>query len=104
MSEPRTPSLKETFVIQNRLGLHARAAALFVQAVAGLDADVFVSKDDETVDGKSIMGLILLGAGVGSSINVEARVRAERPTTLDRTLGLSLARPTSGRVSLAIAT
>jgi phosphocarrier protein HPr len=73
MSEPRTPSLKETFVIQNRLGLHARAAALFVQAVAGLDADVFVSKDDETVDGKSIMGLILLGAGVGSSINVEAR-------------------------------
>jgi phosphocarrier protein HPr len=73
MSEPRTPSLKETFVIQNRLGLHARVAALFVQAVAGLDADLFVSKDDETVDGKSIMGLILLGAGVGSSINVEAR-------------------------------
>ena len=72
MNEPRTPSLKETFVIQNRLGLHARAAALFVQAVAGLDADVFVSKDDETVNGKSIMGLILLGAGVGSSINVEA--------------------------------
>ena len=73
MSEPRSPSLKDTFVIQNRLGLHARAAALFVQAVAGLDADVFVSKDDETVNGKSIMGLMMLAAGMGSSIDVEAR-------------------------------
>ena len=73
MSEPRSPSLKETFLIQNRLGLHARAAALFVQTVAALDADVFVSKDDETVNGKSIMGLMMLAAGMGSSIDVEAR-------------------------------
>jgi phosphocarrier protein HPr len=73
MSEARSPSLKETFVIQNRLGLHARAAALFVQTVAGLDADVFVSKDAETVNGKSIMGLMMLAAGMGSAIDVEAR-------------------------------
>ncbi len=73
MSEPRSPSLKETFVIQNRLGLHARAAALFVQTVAGLDADVFVCKDEEVVNGKSIMGLMMLAAGMGSSIEVEAR-------------------------------
>lgn len=73
MSEPRTPSVKETFVIQNRLGLHARAAALLVQTVAGLDADVFVRKDDETVNGKSIMGLMMLAAGMGSRIEVEAR-------------------------------
>jgi phosphocarrier protein len=66
MSEPRNPSIKESFVIENRLGLHARAAALFVQTVAGLDADVFVSKDDETVNGKSIMGLMMLAAGKGS--------------------------------------
>jgi phosphocarrier protein HPr len=72
MSAARTPSLKETFVIQNRLGLHARAAALFVQTVAVLDADVFVTKDDETVNGKSIMGLMMLAAGMGSSIEVEA--------------------------------
>ena len=72
MSEARSPSLKETFVIQNRLGLHARAAALFVQTVAGLDADVFVSKDAETVNGKSIMGLMMLAAGMGSAIDVEA--------------------------------
>jgi phosphocarrier protein HPr len=73
MSEPRSPSLKGTFMIQNRLGLHARAAALFVQTVAGLDADVLVSKDAETVNGKSIMGLMMLAAGMGSSIDVEAR-------------------------------
>ncbi len=73
MSEAGTPSVKETFVIQNRLGLHARAAALFVQTVATLDADVFVSKDDETVNGKSIMGLMMLAAGMGSSIEVEAQ-------------------------------
>jgi len=73
VSESRTPALKQSFVIENRLGLHARAAALFVQTVANLDADVFVSKDDETVNGKSIMGLMMLAAGKGSSIDVEAR-------------------------------
>ena len=76
MREPVEPSLRETFVIQNRLGLHARAAALFVQTVAPLDADVMVSKDGETVNGKSIMGLMMLAAGKGSSIDVEARGRA----------------------------
>ncbi len=73
MTEPREPSRKETFVIQNRLGLHARAAALFVQTVAPLDVDVMVSKSGETVNGKSIMGLMMLAAGKGSSIDIEAR-------------------------------
>jgi len=72
MREPRTPSLRETFVIQNRLGLHARAAALFVQAVSALDADVYVRKDEKTVNGKSIMGLMMLAAEKGSTIEVEA--------------------------------
>ena len=69
MSEP----IKRTFVIQNRLGLHARAAALLVQTVAPIDAEVLVSKDGETVNGKSIMGLMMLAAGKGTSIDVEAR-------------------------------
>lgn len=73
MSEPRAPTHKASFVIQNRLGLHARAAALFVQTVAPLDADVCVTKEGETVNGKSIMGLMMLAAGKGSSIDVEAR-------------------------------
>jgi phosphocarrier protein HPr len=72
MSERREPSRTATFVIRNRLGLHARAAALFVQTVAPLEADVSVTKDGETVNGKSIMGLMMLAAGKGSSIEVEA--------------------------------
>jgi phosphocarrier protein HPr len=72
MTEPREPSVKKSFVIQNRLGLHARAAALFVQTVAPLDVDVLVTKAGETVNGKSIMGLMMLAAGKGSSIDVEA--------------------------------
>jgi phosphocarrier protein HPr len=68
-------ALRESFVIENRLGLHARAAALFVQTVAALEADVFVAKDGETVNGKSIMGLMMLAAGMGSTIQVEVRGR-----------------------------
>ena len=75
MSEVRAVSVRASFVIQNRLGLHARAAALFVQTVTTLDAEVFVTKDGETVNGKSIMGLMMLAAGLGSSIEVEARGR-----------------------------
>ncbi len=74
-SEARAPSVRASFVIQNRLGLHARAAALFVQTVTTLDAEVLVTKDGETVNGKSIMGLMMLAAGMGSSIHVEARGR-----------------------------
>jgi phosphocarrier protein HPr len=73
MIGPREPSVRASFVIQNRLGLHARAAAQLVQTVAALDVDVFVSKDGETVNGKSIMGLMMLAAGKGSAIDVEAR-------------------------------
>jgi len=73
MNPEEEAARRETFLIQNRLGLHARAAALFVQTVAGLDAEVLVTKDDETVNGKSIMGLMMLAAGKGSTIDVEAR-------------------------------
>lgn len=73
MSEPRTPAQRVSFTILNRLGLHARAAALFVQTLAPLDVDVSVTKDGETVNGKSIMGLMMLAAGKGTSIEVEAR-------------------------------
>ena len=68
MSGTHPPSLRRSFVIQNRLGLHARAAALFVQTVAAVDAEVFVTKDGETVNGKSIMGLMMLAAAKGSKV------------------------------------
>ena len=58
--------------IQNKLGLHARAAALFVQTVNRFSAQVTVYNDSMTADGRSIMGMLTLGATQGSKIQVEA--------------------------------
>ena len=59
-------------VIRNIKGLHARASAKFVQAVERFNAQVWVTRGGETVGGTSIMGLMMLAAGTGSSITVEA--------------------------------
>ncbi|MGH7928856.1 MAG: HPr family phosphocarrier protein [Candidatus Binatia bacterium] len=58
--------------VQNKLGLHARAAALFVQTVNKFSSQVNVSNDGQTADGRSIMGILTLGATQGSRIQVEA--------------------------------
>ena len=58
--------------IKNKLGLHARAAALLVQTVNKFDAQVTFSKDGQTADGRSIMGVLTLAATQGSKIQVEA--------------------------------
>jgi phosphocarrier protein HPr len=58
--------------IKNKLGLHARAAALLVQTVKGFSAEVKISKDGQIVDGRSIMGVLTLAATKGSEIQVEA--------------------------------
>ncbi len=58
--------------IINSKGLHARASARFVQTVERFDADVKVTRNGETVGGDSIMGLMMLSAGPGTSIVVEA--------------------------------
>jgi phosphocarrier protein HPr len=58
--------------IVNRKGLHARATAKFVQCVDRFDADVRVTRCGETVGGDSIMGILTLGAGLGSTITVSA--------------------------------
>src|SRR5215467_9081166 len=59
--------------IVNQKGLHARASAKFVQTVEKFEADVRVTRCGETVGGDSIMGLMMLAAGPGKSIKVEAR-------------------------------
>ena len=59
--------------IINRKGLHARASAKFVQTVERFDADVTVSRCGETVGGRSIMGLLTLGAAQGTTITVTAQ-------------------------------
>jgi phosphocarrier protein HPr len=58
--------------IKNKLGLHARAAAKFVHTAARFKADIKVRKGDEEVDGKSILGILLLAAGRGSTVHVKA--------------------------------
>lgn len=59
--------------IKNKLGLHARAAALLVQTVNRFSAEVKISKDGQAVDGRSIMGVLTLAATRGSKIHVEAK-------------------------------
>ena len=66
------PALVREIAIINRKGLHARATAKFVQCVESYDAVVTVSRNEETVGGTSIMGILTLGAGVGSTILVSA--------------------------------
>ncbi len=58
--------------IVNRRGLHARAAAKFVQTASRFEADIKVSKDGTTVSGTSIMGLMMLAAAIGTTIQVAA--------------------------------
>ena len=62
-------------LIRNQLGLHARACALFVKTAARFAAEVYVSRDDLEVNGKSIMGVMMLAAEEGSTI----RVRTDGP-------------------------
>ncbi len=62
---------KREFSIKNKLGLHARAAALFVQTANKFESDVYVEKDGHRVSGKSIMGVMMLAAAKGSMIKVE---------------------------------
>lgn len=59
-------------VIQNRNGLHARPAAMFVKISSRYRAEVWVEKDGERVNGKSIMGLMMLAAGKGSKLHIVA--------------------------------
>ena len=58
--------------VQNKLGIHARPAAMFVKTANQFDCEVFVEKDGETVNGKSIMGLMMLAAGPGSKLTIHA--------------------------------
>ncbi|MGZ6020225.1 MAG: HPr family phosphocarrier protein [Phenylobacterium sp.] len=71
-----------TVEIVNKRGLHARASAKFVKTASGFDAEVRVSKDGQTVDARSIMGLMMLAAGPGCCIEIEAE-GAEADAALD---------------------
>lgn len=62
--------ITKKLTILNKLGIHARPAAQFVRVASRFRCDVTVEKDDESVDGKSIMGLMMLAVGCGADIQV----------------------------------
>ena len=65
--------MTKDFLVSNKLGIHARPAALFVKTANRFTCEIFVEKDGEKVNGKSIMGLMMLAAGPGSKLTVYAQ-------------------------------
>ena len=65
---PAGPHVVKELVVQNKLGIHARPAAMIVRITNQFKSEVFVEKDEEQVNGKSIMGLMMLAAGKGSKV------------------------------------
>lgn len=64
--------MEKSYIVKNRLGLHARPAALFVQTTNKFTSSIKVRKGDQEVDGKSIMGLMMLAAEEGASLVIIA--------------------------------
>src|SRR5260221_1601245 len=61
------------FMVSNKLGIHARPAAMFVKTANRFACEIFVEKDGEKINGKSIMGLMMLAAGPGSKLTLHVR-------------------------------
>ena len=70
---PSDAAMTKELLVSNKLGMHARPAALFVKTANRFHCDIFVEKDGEKVNGKSIMGLMMLAAGPGSRLTVHAQ-------------------------------
>ena len=70
--DDKGPLVKKDLLITNKLGIHARPAAMFVKTANRFACDVFIEKDGETINGKSIMGLMMLAAGPGSKLLIVA--------------------------------
>ena len=66
-------TMTRDMLVANKLGIHARPAAMFVKTANRFSCDIFVEKDGEKVNGKSIMGLMMLAAGPGSKLTVHAQ-------------------------------
>ncbi len=80
--------ITKKLTVLNKLGIHARPAAQFVRVASRFASDVTVVRDDESVDGKSIMGLMMLAVGCGAVITVttEGEDEAESMAALEELL------------------
>ena len=65
-------SQSKELLVSNQLGIHARPAAMFVKVANKFKSEIYVEKDGERINGKSIMGLLMLAAGPGTKLTVEA--------------------------------
>ncbi len=75
-------TVEKSFIVKNRLGLHARAASKFVKVANRFSSEITVSKEGQEVNGKSIMGILILAAACGSEITIKAEGRdAEKAVT-----------------------
>ncbi|MDR2552857.1 MAG: HPr family phosphocarrier protein [Treponema sp.] len=70
--------LKKTVTVINRAGVHARPAAMLVHAVKDFECEIYCEKDNDRINGKSIMGIITLGAAYGSEITIITEGRDEQ--------------------------
>jgi len=66
-------TIQKKIIVKNKSGLHARPAAMFVQIANKFDSRITIKNDSEEVNGKSIMGILMLGAEQGSEIVIEAQ-------------------------------
>ena len=71
-SQDKEKEVTRQITIMNKLGVHARPAAMFVKIATRFDSEILVEKDGEVVNGKSIMGMMMLAAGPGSKLEVRA--------------------------------
>lgn len=72
-TNPSSTTTERTLTVQNKMGIHARPAAMIVRVTNRFKSEVFFEKDEEQVNGKSIMGLMMLAAGRGSVIKVSVQ-------------------------------
>jgi len=84
-------SVSRTVQICNTRGLHARASAKLVKAAANFEAEIRLIKDGQAVDARSIMGLLMLGAGIGSQVEIQAEGE-DAPAALEAIIALIEAR------------
>jgi phosphocarrier protein HPr len=70
--------IRTTTTINNKLGLHARASAKLTKLAGSYSCDVFISRGERRVNAKSIMGVMMLAAGIGSEVTVEANGEREQ--------------------------
>jgi len=79
--------VKTRITISNKLGLHARASAKLTKLAGGFQSDVFMTRNDRRVNAKSIMGVMMLAAGLGTEVDIEVTGPDEQ-ATLDALVAL----------------